>query len=457
MQTIHSRISLELGRDPTDAELETLAQTWSEHCSHKTLAGRDRLSGAGWPAAVREHAQGNDLRRHAATPPQLARARGRRLVRQRVRGQRRRGPVRRPISCRVQSRNAQPSVGARALRRREHGHRRRDSRSARHGPGRQADLQYRRVLLRSARHAGRHAAARRAASAAGDARALSPACAITATGWAFPRSTERFISIRAISAIRWCIAATSASCRATRSTRRPQPGDTIVVVGGRTGRDGIHGATFSSAELTSQSETLSGGAVQIGNAITEKMVLDVLLAARDRGLYRAITDCGAGGLSSAVGEMGEKIGAVVWLDRVPLKYQGLSYTEIWISEAQERMVLAVPPRALARAVGAVCSPKGSRRRAIGQFVPTGRLAIEIRRRGSRRSADGFLASRPAGKVVREAALHCRSRSRLAWPALAGAVATISRRICSKSSARSTSAARNGSSGNTITKCRGAAS
>ena len=133
-----------------------------------------------------------------------------------------------------------------------------------------------------------------------------------------------------------------ACCRATSRTSRREPGDLIVTVGGRTGRDGIHGATFSSAELTSQSEQLSGGAVQIGNAIEEKKVLDVLLAARDRGLYHAVTDCGAGGFSSAVGEMGEKIGAEVHLDRAPLKYEGLSYTEIWISEAQERMVLAVP-------------------------------------------------------------------------------------------------------------------
>ena len=86
-------------------------------------------------------------------------------------------------------------------------------------------------------------------------------------------------------------------------------GDHIVAVGGRTGRDGIHGATFSSAELTSESESISGGAVQIGNAITEKMLLDVILTARDRGLYSAITDCGAGGFSSAVGEMGAEIGA----------------------------------------------------------------------------------------------------------------------------------------------------
>ncbi len=124
-----------------------------------------------------------------------------------------------------------------------------------------------------------------------------------------------------------------------KSFKEPKAGDHIVAIGGRTGRDGIHGATFSSAELTSDSESLSGGAVQIGNAITEKMLVDVVLQARDRVLYNAITDCGAGGFSSAVGEMGEEIGAVVWLDRVPLKYAGLSYTEIWISEAQERMVL----------------------------------------------------------------------------------------------------------------------
>ena len=127
-----------------------------------------------------------------------------------------------------------------------------------------------------------------------------------------------------------------------KSFKCTKPSDLIVAMGGRTGRDGIHGATFSSAELTHESEELSGGAVQIGNAITEKMVLDVLLEARDRGLYTAVTDCGAGGFSSAVGEMGEKIGAEVWLERIPLKYEGLSYTEMWISEAQERMVFAVP-------------------------------------------------------------------------------------------------------------------
>jgi len=126
-----------------------------------------------------------------------------------------------------------------------------------------------------------------------------------------------------------------------------KPGDRIVALGGRTGRDGIHGATFSSAELTDTHADEFSHAVQIGNAITEKKVADVILRARDLGLFTAITDCGAGGFSSAVGEMGAKIGATVELDRAPLKYAGLSYTEVWISEAQERMVLAVSPRQVA--------------------------------------------------------------------------------------------------------------
>ncbi len=159
------------------------------------------------------------------------------------------------------------------------------------------------------------------------------------------------------------------------SFKEPKPGDLAVAVGGRTGRDGIHGATFSSAELTHQSDTLSGGAVQIGNAITEKMLLDVMLVARDRGLYNAVTDCGAGGFSSAVGEMGEKIGAEVWLDRAPVKYEGLSYTEIWISEAQERMVFAVPPERWDE-FSALCAAEDVEATAIGQFVPTGKLRLK---------------------------------------------------------------------------------
>jgi len=127
--------------------------------------------------------------------------------------------------------------------------------------------------------------------------------------------------------------------------KEAKPKDLIVAVGGRTGRDGIHGATFSSAELAKDTEV---SAVQIGNPIVEKKVADVLLQARDKGLYNAITDCGAGGFSSAIGEMGKDTGARVYLERAPLKYAGLAPWEIWVSEAQERMVLAVPPEKLAQ-------------------------------------------------------------------------------------------------------------
>jgi len=162
-----------------------------------------------------------------------------------------------------------------------------------------------------------------------------------------------------------------------RTEKAARAGDLIVAVGGRTGRDGIHGATFSSLELTAESETVSGGAVQIGNAITEKKVLDVVLQARDRGLYSAITDCGAGGFSSAVGEMGADVGANVQLEKVPLKYEGLSYTEIWISESQERMVLAVPPKDWPE-LEALCKSEGVEAAVIGKFESTGRLKLNYR-------------------------------------------------------------------------------
>jgi phosphoribosylformylglycinamidine synthase len=160
-----------------------------------------------------------------------------------------------------------------------------------------------------------------------------------------------------------------------KESKHVTPGDFIVAVGGRTGRDGIHGATFSSAELTHESESLSGGAVQIGNAITEKMLMDVILEARDRRLYTAITDCGAGGFSSAVGEMGAESGAEVWLDKAPLKYAGLSYAEIWISEAQERMVLAVPPERWDE-FERLCRSEGVEATVIGKFTDSRQLVLK---------------------------------------------------------------------------------
>ncbi|RII27854.1 MAG: phosphoribosylformylglycinamidine synthase [Geobacter sp.] len=120
-----------------------------------------------------------------------------------------------------------------------------------------------------------------------------------------------------------------------------EPGDLIIMTGGRIGKDGIHGATFSSEELNENSPV---SAVQIGDPITQKRMFDFLIRARDKGLYNFITDNGAGGLSSSIGEMaGECGGCRMDLAKAPLKYAGLNPWEILISEAQERMSLAVPP------------------------------------------------------------------------------------------------------------------
>ena len=156
---------------------------------------------------------------------------------------------------------------------------------------------------------------------------------------------------------------------------KAQSGDLVMVIGGRTGRDGIHGATFSSGAMTHEHETIFSHAVQIGNAITEKKMLDTLLAAGEQGLYNAITDCGAGGLSGAVGEMGSQLGTEVDLEKVPLKYAGLSYTEIWISEAQERMVIAVKPENLHR-ISKIFADENVEATVIGTFTNDKKLTLK---------------------------------------------------------------------------------
>ncbi|MDP6870088.1 MAG: AIR synthase-related protein [Candidatus Poseidoniaceae archaeon] len=121
--------------------------------------------------------------------------------------------------------------------------------------------------------------------------------------------------------------------------KNPQPGDRVYMVGGRVGYDGIHGATFSSLELTEESPS---SAVQIGDPITQKKMIDMILEARDIGLITCITDNGAGGLSSSIGEMAEYTnGCKIDLGKVPLKQAGLSSWEILVSESQERMTVAV--------------------------------------------------------------------------------------------------------------------
>ena len=154
-----------------------------------------------------------------------------------------------------------------------------------------------------------------------------------------------------------------------------QNGDYVIVIGGRTGRDGLHGATFSSDALAHNISQIVGTAVQIGNPITQKDVMEVVIRARDAKLYTAITDCGAGGLSSAVGEMAyQSNGVEVELALVRLKYVGLQPWEIWLSEAQERMVLAVNPAQWA-AFQALCNDWDVEATRIGTFTDTGRLIV----------------------------------------------------------------------------------
>ncbi|MDE0290554.1 MAG: phosphoribosylformylglycinamidine synthase subunit PurL [bacterium] len=154
----------------------------------------------------------------------------------------------------------------------------------------------------------------------------------------------------------------------------PGAGDRIVAIGGRTGRDGIHGATFSSAGMDETTAEQAGTAVQIGDPITQKGCIEVVEQARDRRLYNAITDCGAGGFSSAVGEMGEHLGAEVDLAGAPLKYEGLEPWEIWLSEAQERMVMAVPPDLLGP-MRELCEHNDVEMTELGSFTATGHLVV----------------------------------------------------------------------------------
>ncbi|MEM0342847.1 MAG: phosphoribosylformylglycinamidine synthase subunit PurL [Thermoplasmata archaeon] len=124
------------------------------------------------------------------------------------------------------------------------------------------------------------------------------------------------------------------------------PGDVLILVGGRTGRDGIHGVTFASAVLTKESETESRGAVQLGDPIMKEPVIHAVLEANERGLVNGMKDLGGGGLSCVVGEisLAGGCGAEVDLSKVPLKEEGLAPWEIWVSESQERMMLSVSPR-----------------------------------------------------------------------------------------------------------------
>ncbi len=158
--------------------------------------------------------------------------------------------------------------------------------------------------------------------------------------------------------------------------KKANSGDLIVMVGGRVGKDGIHGATFSSELLSSGSPAT---AVQIGDPITQKKMSDALIKeARNLGLYTSITDDGAGGLSSSVAEMAREAGGCeVNLDKVPLKYPGLEPWQIWISESQERMTLAVPKNKWKK-FEELMKRRGVEASVIGKFTKSGRCVCKFK-------------------------------------------------------------------------------
>jgi phosphoribosylformylglycinamidine synthase subunit PurSL len=158
--------------------------------------------------------------------------------------------------------------------------------------------------------------------------------------------------------------------------KQARPGDLVVVIGGRVGLDGIHGATFSSESLNEKSPV---SAVQIGDPITQKKMSDAIIKeARDKGLYSSITDNGAGGLSCSVAEMAKESGGCeVSLDDVPLKYPGLAAWQIWISESQERMTLAVP-KAKWSELKSLMQRRGVEATALGEFTDSGRCLVNFK-------------------------------------------------------------------------------
>lgn len=156
--------------------------------------------------------------------------------------------------------------------------------------------------------------------------------------------------------------------------KKAKSGDFIVVVGGRVGKDGVHGATFSSVAMDSKSPV---SAVQIGDPITQKKLSDAIIKeARDKGLYNSITDNGAGGISCSVAEMAKECnGCEVNLDKVPLKYTGMAPWEIWVSESQERMTLSIPENKW-KEFNELMTARGVEATIIGKFTSTGKCIVK---------------------------------------------------------------------------------
>ena len=308
MRVIQAHFAAE-GRPPNDAELETLAQTWSEHCVHKTFRARIELThtAADGTVTVTEHdgllpalrevteeldpwwlrsafvddagiiAFDDDLDLASRSRPTT--------TRQRLE----------PFG------GANTGIGGVI----------RDIL----GVSAPADRQHRRALLRPARPARRPAADGRAAPAPHPRRRRRRHRRLRQQAGHPDRQRRGHLRRGLRRQPAGLLRGRSACSRTARTRPRRGSGDLVVSIGGRTGRDGIHGATFSSAGMDASTVDTVGSAVQIGDPITEKGCIEVVERARDAGLYTAITDCGAGGFSSAVGEMGEELGADVDLDR----------------------------------------------------------------------------------------------------------------------------------------------
>jgi phosphoribosylformylglycinamidine synthase II len=163
----------------------------------------------------------------------------------------------------------------------------------------------------------------------------------------------------------------------TKFVKATKTGDIALLVGGETGRDGIHGVTFASAELTKESEKVSRPAVQIANPIEEEKVKRVINRLRDEGLGSSITDIGGGGISCGTGEMADRsdCGIHIDLEKIPLKYPGLAPWEIYVSESQERMLLSVPEKNFEKVLE-ICIIEGVKATPIGKFTDDRILKVD---------------------------------------------------------------------------------
>ncbi|MEM9747494.1 MAG: phosphoribosylformylglycinamidine synthase subunit PurL [Actinomycetota bacterium] len=367
----------ELGRDPTDVELETLAQTWSEHCAHKTFRAAVVVRSAGDENGADDESDGSLDGDEADAPrsPLLDRLRrctdaidapfvksafvGNAGIVEFVPGT--------TLAVKAETHNhpsaVEPFGGANT----GVGGVIRDVLGAAHRPIAVTDILcfgFDDLPLDELPDGSLHPRRIRAGVIDGVADYGNKIGLPTVAGAILydPAYTTNPLVFAG------CIG--SAPSRALHDG--PHAGDRILVLGGATGRDGIRGATFSSATMNATTGEVAGASVQIGDPIVEKLLIDALVGAED--LYSAITDCGAGGLSSAIGEMAEGVGADVDLTLVPRKYPGLAPWEVWLSEAQERMVIAVTPRNVS-AIAKRCERVGLDWADVGHFTGDGVLHV----------------------------------------------------------------------------------